>query len=59
MKTAYKIQPANAKPRYFRHLLDAVKAAGMERRYQSVRRKLIKAESCEVEGVTFERIEIE
>lgn len=56
---AYKIQFATAKPRYFRHLLDAVKAAGMESKYQAIRRKLIKAGVCEVEGVTFERIELE
>ena len=59
MKTAYKIQFATAKPRYFRHLLAATYAAELERKYQAIRRKLLKAESCEVEGVVFERIEIE
>lgn len=56
---AHKIQQATAPPRYFRHLLDAAKAAGMETRYQAIRRKLIKGGVCEVEGVVFERIEIE
>lgn len=59
MKTAYKIQRSEALPRYFRHLLDAVKAAGMESKYQAIRRKLLKAGVCEAEGVVFERIEIE
>lgn len=58
--TAYKIQQATAPTRYFRHLLDAAKAAGLERKYQAVRRKLIKESwACEVEGYIFERIEIE
>lgn len=57
---AYKIQFATTKPRYFRHLLDAVKAAGMEAKYQAIRRKLIKEiGACEFEGCVFERIEIE
>lgn len=56
---AYKIQQATAPPRYFRHLLDAAKAAGLERKYQAIRRKLIKAGFCEVEGVVFERIKIQ
>lgn len=60
MKTAYKIQQAAAPPMYFRYLLVAIYAAGLEvKDYQAIRRKLLKADVCEVEGYIFERIEIE
>lgn len=56
---AYKIQQAAAPPMYFRYLLVAAYAVGLERKYQAIRRKLLKADICEVDGVTFERIEIQ
>lgn len=45
--------------RYFKNLLSAVCAAGLERKYQAIRRKLIReGGACEFEGVYFKRIEI-
>ena len=60
MKSAVRVQEAPYPPRYFRHLLDAVKVFGLEPKYQAIRRKLIReGGACEFGGVYFERIEIE